>query len=58
MANKTITQNNVNFSVDDSGNQYAGWGKKYTNVNNIIDGEYDPDGESLSINAVDIDCSL
>jgi hypothetical protein len=58
MAKKTITQNNVEFSVDTLGNNYQGWDKKYTNINNIIDSEYDPDGESLGVNAVDIDCSF
>ena len=58
MAKKTITQNNVEFSVDTLGNNYQGWDKKYTNINNIIDSEYDPDGESLVVNAVDIDCSF
>lgn len=58
MAKKTITQNNVEFSVDTLGNKYQGWDKKYTNMTNIIDGEYDPDGESLGVNAVDIDCSF
>lgn len=63
MAKKTITQNNVDFSVDSSANEYQGWGKKYTNWNNIIDSgngdEYDPDaGGALSVNAVDIGCSF
>ncbi len=58
MAKKTITQNNVEFSVDSLGNNYQGWDKKYTNISNIIDSEYDPDGESLGVNAVDIDCSF
>ena len=58
MAKKTITQNNVEFSVDTLGNNYQGWDKKYTNISNIIDGEYDPDaGGALSVNAVDIDCN-
>ena len=62
MAKKTITQNNVEFSVDTLGDNYQGWDKKYTNISNIIDNgngdEYDPDGESLGVNAVDIDCSF
>lgn len=58
MAKKTITQNNVEFSVDTLGDNYQGWDKKYTNIENIIGGEYDPNGESLSVNAVDIDCSF
>ena len=56
MANtKTITQNNINFTVDIREDQYQGWGEKYTNQNNILDGVYDPDGESFGINAVEID---
>ena len=56
MANtKTITQNNINFTVDIREDQYQGWDKKYTNQNNILDGVYAPDGESFGINAVEID---
>ena len=56
MANtKTITQNDISFTVDTRSTQYQGWGKKYANLNNVLDGVYDPDGESFGINAIEID---
>ena len=56
MANtKTITQNDISFIVDTRSTQYQGWDKKYANQGNILNGVYDPDGESFGINAVEID---
>lgn len=53
----TINQNGINFAVETGGKTHAGWGKKYTNANNILDGVYDPDPQNIekSINAVEID---
>ena len=52
-----IEQNNINFTVPVGGKTHAGWDKKYTNTNNLLDGFYDPDPSAveMSINAIEID---
>ena len=57
MANTTINQNGVNFTVVTGGYTHQGWDKKYTNINNLLNGVYDPDTSSIekSINAIEID---
>ena len=53
----TINQNGVNFNIETGGYTHQGWGKKYTNANNILDGVYDPDPQDIykSLNAIEID---
>ena len=54
----TITQNNVNFNnVSVGSGAFNGWGTKYTNSLNLLDGKYDPDPENIekSFNAIEID---
>ena len=54
----TITQNNVNFNnVPVGSGAFNGWGTKYTNSLNLLDGKYDPDPENVekSFNAIEID---
>jgi hypothetical protein len=54
--NTTITQSGINFTVDNRSNRYSGWGKKYSNANNIGDAyPADPSSIAFGINAVDID---
>ena len=57
MANTTIIQqSNINFTVDTRSNRYTGWGRKYTNTDNI--GETYPaypDDINFGINAIEID---
>ena len=63
MATKTITQNGVDFKVDDKINQYTGWSKKYSHGQNLGGSTYrDPDEvddttgiAAFGINAVEID---
>lgn len=63
MATKPITQNGVDFKVDDRINQYTGWEKKYTNGSNLGGSTYpNPDDVdettgivAFGINAVEID---
>ncbi len=57
MANtKTITQNDISFTVDTRGTQYQGWGKKYANSNNKGDVyPADPSSIAFGINALEID---
>ena len=58
MANTTIIQqNNINFTVDTRINRYTGWGKKYSNANNIGDTSYpaDPSSMVFGMNAIEID---
>ena len=54
----TIQQSNINFNnVPVGSDQFNGWGTKYTNMNNVLYGKYDPDPENIekSFNAVEID---
>jgi hypothetical protein len=54
----TITQNNVNFNnVPVGSGAFNGWGTKYTNSVNLLEGKYDPDPENVekSFNAIEID---
>mgnify|MGYP003289007941 CR=1 FL=1 len=54
----TIKQDNVNFNNAPIGSgAFNGWGTKYTNSLNLLDGKYDPDPENVekSFNAVEID---
>jgi hypothetical protein len=53
----TITQNNVTFSNVQVGSMVSGWDTKYSNLNNVLDGKYDPDPENIekSFNAIEID---
>lgn len=57
MATTIIHQDGIDFTVETGKLTHAGWDKKYTNANNILDGVYDPDPQNIeeSINAVEID---
>ena len=57
MANtKIIQQSKIDFTVDTVATKYTGWGKKYSNANNI-DETYPADESDIakSINAIEID---
>ena len=57
MATTIIHQDGIDFTVETGSKTHQGWGKKYTNADNILDGVYDPDSQNIekSINAVEID---
>jgi len=57
MAKTLINQSGIDFTVETGGKTHQGWGKKYTNLNNILNGVYDPDQQNVekSINTVEID---
>ena len=63
MANTTINQSGINFTVDNRVNQYTGWSKKYSHGTNLGGSTYpNPDAVdettgigAFGINAVEID---